>query len=92
MRPIALGGKSRNADSRWTHCSSNWRRCTRTSVLTPRWAISQAATTVLPKAVVAARTPVSWRSSSSAAVGLLRPQFALKLHVQGDARVSLVAQ
>ena len=36
-------------------------------MLTPRRAISQAAMTVLPKAVVAARTPVSWAAIASAA-------------------------
>ena len=45
--------------NRSTHCSNNCRRWTSTSVLTRRWAIIQAATTVFPKAVVAARMPVS---------------------------------
>jgi hypothetical protein len=38
------------------------------SVLTPRWAMSQAATTVLPNAVVAASTPVSCFSIACAAI------------------------
>ena len=67
IRPMALRGRPRNAASRSTHCSCNCRRCTSTSVLTPRSAMSQAATTVFPKAVVAERTPVSWASMASAA-------------------------
>ena len=53
IRPIARAGNPRNVDNRSTHCSCNCRRCTRTSVLTPRSAISHAAMTVFPKAVVA---------------------------------------
>jgi hypothetical protein len=40
-------------DNRSIHCSSSWRLCTSTKVLTRRFAISHAATTVFPKAVVA---------------------------------------
>ena len=68
IRPMDFDGRSRNADNRSTHCSSNWRRCTRTRVLTPRWAISHAAITVFPNAVVADRTPVSWASIARAAI------------------------
>src|SRR5260370_299943 len=68
IRPMALGGSPRNADNRSTHCSCNCRRCTRTSVLTLRWAVSHAATTVFPKAVVADRTPVSCAKRARAAV------------------------
>ena len=64
---IDFGGRSRNADRRSIHCSSSWRRCTSTSVLTPRCAMSQAAITVLPNAVVAASTPVSCASIAFAA-------------------------
>src|SRR6476661_641951 len=56
MRPIDLVGRSRNVARRSIHWSKSWRRCTSTNVLTPHWAISQAATTVLPNAVVAAKT------------------------------------
>ena len=67
MRPMDFAGTSRNVASRSTHWSMSCRRCTRTSVLTPRLAISQAATTVLPNAVVAANTPVSCASIARAA-------------------------
>ena len=78
IRPMALGWQPRNVDKRSTHCSSNCRRCTRTSVLTPRWAMSQAATTVFPNAVVADRTPVSWASMAAGGDLLLGPQFAVE--------------
>ena len=67
MRPTDLVGRSRNLARRSIHWSKSWRRCTSTSVLTPRWAISQAATTVLPNAVVAAKIPVSCFNIASAA-------------------------
>ena len=64
---MSSDGKPRNIDSRSIHCSKSCRRCTKTKVLTPRCAISHAASTVLPKAVVAAKTPVSWASIAWAA-------------------------
>ena len=65
---LSRAGNPRNVDNRSIHCSCNCRRCTRTRVLTPRLAISHAATTVLPKAVVAESTPVSWASMAAAAI------------------------
>ena len=74
-----FGGRPRNADRRSTHWSSNCRRCTRTSVLTPRWAISHAATTVFPKAVVAdknAGVVGQHRGRRSLARGATRPEIS----------------
>src|SRR6266567_511889 len=67
IRPIDFAGTSRKAARRSTHWSRSCRRCTSTSVLTLRCAISQAATTVLPNAVVADNTPVSCFNIASAA-------------------------
>lgn len=64
---MAAAGMFRNADNRSTHCSSNCCRWTSTSVLTPRRAISHAAITVFPKAVVAVNTPVLCATIASAA-------------------------
>ena len=65
---MPVDGKSRNDDSRSTHWSSSCRRWTRTSALTPRSAMSQAAMTVFPNAVVADSTPVSCASIACAAI------------------------
>src|SRR6185369_6146005 len=67
MVPASPSPSERNARSRSAHCATSCRRWTRTSVLRPRRAISAAATTVLPNAVVAASTPQSWAASASAA-------------------------
>ncbi len=67
MTPICFGSISRNVSRRSTHWSSNSRRWTRISVFRARALISAAATTVLPKAVVAASTPKSCGASASKA-------------------------
>ena len=60
-------------------------------MLTPRLAISHAATTVLPKAVVAARTPWSWPARALGGEQVLRPQGAVERDAQRHAGVALVA-
>ena len=92
MRPMAFAGRPRNVDRRSIHCSSNCWRCTSTSVLTLRWAISQAAMTVLPKAVVADRTPVSCASNALAAASCSGRKCAAEGHVQRAAAEAFIAQ
>ena len=87
IRPIDFAGMPRKADSRSTHWSSSCRRCTSTSVLTPRCAMSHAATTVLPNAVVAASTPVSCAQHRRRRPPLLRPQLAVERHVRVAGRL-----
>jgi hypothetical protein len=59
------------------------------SVLTPRCAMSHAATTVLPNAVVAASTPVSCAQHCVCRL-LLGPQLALKGHLERATAAALV--
>ena len=56
---------SKKLRSRSFHCSISCARCTRISVLTFFSAIMAAPITVLPKAVVADKTPVSWADRAS---------------------------
>ncbi|MEN9678823.1 MAG: hypothetical protein RIS76_4719 [Verrucomicrobiota bacterium] len=63
-RPINFGVSSRNEERRSIHCCKSWRRWLRNRVFVCRAAISYAATTVFPKAVVAASTPVSCANSA----------------------------
>ena len=59
-------------------------------MLTLRWAISHAATTVFPKAVVADKTPMSWASIASAAACCSGRNSPVKRDVRGLPAYALV--
>jgi hypothetical protein len=60
-------------------------------VFTRRWAISHAAITVFPNAVVAASTPVSCENHCLGGGRLLGPQLASERHIQRATLLTFVA-